>query len=238
MTVGLRQLGHELAPFPADALGDHATVAARALLGGLLVRDLPGGPRIVVRIVETEAYREDDPASHTYGRRTPRVEPMFGPPGTAYVYRSYGVHWCVNVSAEPAGTGAAALLRAAVVLEGHDQVRGRRPTARTDRDLLRGPGNLCRGLAIDAPSHDGRDLLAGSGGLALLTDGWTPDDHEVATGPRVGVRLAAQVPWRYAIAGVSEVSRYTRSPRAQAAATTDGRAQVPRPRPQAGGRPG
>jgi DNA-3-methyladenine glycosylase len=198
--------------FAHERLGTHALDAAHALLGALLVRDLDGA-EVVARIVETEAYRGDDPASHTYGRRTPRVEPMFGPPGTAYVYRSYGVHWCLNVTAEGEGVGAAVLLRAAIVLRGHEHVRERRPTARNDRELLRGPGNLCRGLAVDAPRHDGADLLDPAADLRLEDDGWRPTD-EVSAGPRVGVRLAADVPWRLRLAHVPEVSRYVRSPRA------------------------
>jgi DNA-3-methyladenine glycosylase len=194
-------------------LEGHASDAARSLLGRLLVRDLHG-MKVVARIVETEAYREDDPASHTYGRRTARVEPMFGPPGTAYVYRSYGVHWCLNVAVEGAGIGAAVLLRAAVVLEGHESVRARRPTARADRDLLRGPGNLCRGLEIDAPNHDGVDLLASGAGLHLADDGWRPAPDRIVAGPRVGVRLASDVPWRFHLADTDAVSRYVRSPRA------------------------
>lgn len=200
-----------LTPFDRTRLEGHALDAAAGLLGALLVRDL-GGTQVVARIVETEAYREDDPASHTYGRRTVRVEPMFGVAGTAYVYRSYGVHWCLNVAAEERGVGAAVLLRAAVVLSGHALVRERRPTARADRDLLRGPGNLCRGLAIDAPAHDGTDLLDRSADLYLADDGWRPDGY--VAGPRVGVRLAAHVPWRLHLPDVPEVSRYSRSPRA------------------------
>ncbi len=202
-----------LTRFEPERLARHAVDAARALLGAVLVRRTPGAT-ILARIVETEAYRQDDPASHTYGRRTPRVEPMFGPPGTSYVYRSYGVHWCLNVAAEAPGVGAAALIRAAVVLAGHDHVRAMRPTARSDRDLLRGPGNLCRGLDVDAPRHDGRDLLDPSGELWLADDGWRVPPERVVVGPRVGVRLAADVPWRLRVADVAEVSRYTRSPRA------------------------
>jgi DNA-3-methyladenine glycosylase len=206
----LRTLGPPR-PFERARLEGHTLEAAAALLGALLVRDLDG-TQVVARIVETEAYREDDPASHTYGRRTPRVEPMFGVAGTAYVYRSYGVHWCLNVATEQPGVGAAVLLRAAVVLSGHDLVRDLRPTARADRDLLRGPGNLCRGLAIDAPAHDARDLLDRSAGLHLADDGWRPTAY--VAGPRVGVRLAPDVAWRLHLEGVPEVSRYNRSPRA------------------------
>jgi DNA-3-methyladenine glycosylase len=201
-----------------DLLAATAPDVARALLGTLLVRELDG-VEVIARVVETEAYREDDPASHTYGRRTPRVEPMFARPGTAYVYRSFGVHWCLNVSAERAGVGAAVLLRAAVVQRGADAVRGERPTARRDRDLLRGPGNLCRGLRIDAPTHGAGDLVDGVGGLRLAEDGWTTPDDAIVAGPRVGVSLAPDVPWRFHLGGVAEVSRYTRSPRAAPSAS-------------------
>jgi DNA-3-methyladenine glycosylase len=210
---------HDLArhaPLARTTLTAHAADAARGLLGALLVRELDG-TEVVARVVETEAYRQDDPASHTFGRRTPRVEPMFGPPGTAYVYRSYGVHWCLNVAAEGVGVGAAVLVRAAVVLRGCDAVRARRPTARADRDLLRGPGNLARGLEVDAPSHDGTDLLAAGDGLHLADDGWRPAAGRIVAGPRVGVRLAADVPWRFHLAETPEVSRYVRSPRAPSA---------------------
>ncbi len=212
MTAALRRAG-PLRPLDRARLEPHAVDAARHLLGALLVRTLDD-TEVVARIVETEAYREDDPASHSYERRTPRVEPMFADAGTAYVYRSYGVHWCVNVTAERAGSGAAALVRAAIVLRGHEAVRERRPTARSDRDLLRGPGNLCRGLAIDGPTHDGVDLIEGQAGLGLADDGYRPDPDELATGPRVGVSRAADEPWRFHLTGVPEVSRYVRSPRA------------------------
>jgi DNA-3-methyladenine glycosylase len=208
-----RDLGPHRSTLDRRCLEQPAPQAAQELLGALLVRDLDGA-EVIARVVETEAYRQDDPASHTYGRRTPRVEPMFAVPGTGYVYRSYGVHWCLNVSVERAGVGAAVLLRAALVLGGRDAVRERRPAVSTDRDLLRGPGNLCRGLAIDAPTHDGRDLIAGEAGLRLATDGWRAAPGDVVAGPRVGVSRASEVPWRFHLAGVPEVSRYTRSPRA------------------------
>src|SRR5665811_2356401 len=124
-----------------DALFVHSAAAAERLLGTLLVRRWPDGSDTVARIVETEAYRQDDPASHSYAGRTSRTEPMFEQPGTTYVYRSYGLHWCLNVTVEEEGVGAAVLLRAAVVMEGHEAVRARRPGV-ADRALLRGPGNL------------------------------------------------------------------------------------------------
>ena len=200
-------------PFDRGRLDQPAPDAAVALLGAVLVRDLPDG-RIVARIVETEAYHQDDPASHSHARRTARSEPMFGRPGTAYVYRSYGIHWCLNISVEPVDVGAAVLVRAAVVMEGIEVVRARRASARSDRDLLRGPGRLCAGLDVDAPRHDRGDLVAGISGLRLGDDGWRPEPEAVVAGPRVGIRLAASVPWRFHLAGIPEVSPYRRSPRA------------------------
>lgn len=197
-----------------DRLAGHATEAARSLLGAVLVRREGDGSTSLVRIVETEAYREDDPASHSAAGRTPRTWPMFEAPGTAYVYRSYGIHWCLNVAAEPAGTGAAVLLRAALVLAGESQLRSRRPAARTARELLRGPGRLCQALAVTGPDHDGIDLLDTDQPLHLADDGWRPRPRDVRESARVGVRLAADVPWRFALAGRPEVSPYRRHPRA------------------------
>ncbi len=183
------------------------------LLGALLVRQL-GDTRVIARIVETEAYREDDPASHSHRGRTPRTAPMFAASGTAYVYRSYGLHWLLNVSVEAEGIGAAVLLRAATVIEGLDAVRQRRPAARRDAELLSGPGRLTMGLEVDGPRHDHLPLLTGSGTLRLADDGWQPDPSDIAAGPRVGISRAADVPWRFHLVGVNSVSSYRRSPRA------------------------
>lgn len=203
-----------LTTFPRDRLAVHAPDAALVLLGALLVRDEPDGRRVTARVVETEAYREDDPASHSHAKRTSRSEPMFWRPGTSYVYRSYGVHWCLNVAVESAGIGAAVLIRAAAVIEGHERVAPRRLAATSERELLRGPGRLTQGLDIDAPRHDRGDLITGVAGLRLADDGWRPDRIEVLAGPRVGVRLAPDLPWRFHLADVAEVSPYRRSPRA------------------------
>lgn len=198
-----------------------APAAAVALLGALLLRDEPDGRRTIARIVETEAYREDDPASHSV-RRTTRTEPMFWRPGTAYVYRSYGVHWCLNVTVEGEDTGAAVLVRAARVVEGHAVVRRRRPAGVPDRELLRGPGRLTAGLDLDAPRHDRGDLVTGVAGLVLATDAWRPSERLVTAGPRVGIRHAADRPWRFHLRGAPEVSPYRRSPRARPAETAEG----------------
>ena len=208
----------EATAFDRARLAGPAPAAAVALLGALLRRREPDGSWSVVRIVETEAYREDDPASHSAAGRTRRTAPMFGAPGTAYVYRSYGIHWCLNVAAEPAGTGAAVLLRAAAVLRGDHHLRPRRAAARRDEELLRGPGRLCQALEVTAPEHDGRDLLDLGQPLHLADDGYRPGAGDVVSGPRVGVRLAADVPWRFVLRDVPEVSGYRRHPRAQRSA--------------------
>lgn len=211
---GARTLGTP-AHLRREELDARSPEAAVTLLGRLLVRAEPDGTETVARIVETEAYREDDEASHSHRGRTPRTAPMFSRPGTAYVYRSYGVHWCLNVTVEPPGSGAAVLLRAAALLAGHAPVRARRPAARTDRDLLRGPGRLTAGLDVDAPRHDGGDLLEGVAGLWLADDGWRPRGDAVRRTPRVGVRLAADRGWRFHLADEPTVSAYRPHPRAE-----------------------
>jgi DNA-3-methyladenine glycosylase len=212
-----------LRPFERARLEGPAHEAAIELLGALLLREEPDGSLTMARIVETEAYRQDDPASHSHVGRTSRTEPMFRRAGTAYVYRSYGIHWCLNVSAEGEGIGAAVLLRAAAVVAGTAAVRHRRPTVARDRALLRGPGNLTSGLDVDAARHDRGDLIEGVAGLRLADDGWEVDPEEVRTTGRVGVRLAADLPWRFHLP-VPEVSSYRRSPRAAPArALTGGR---------------
>ena len=214
-TAAASELVGTIRPFARDDLALRAPAAAPVLLGCLLVRVEADGSETVARVVETEAYREDDPASHSHVGRTRRTEPMFARPGTAYVYRSYGIHWCLNVTVEPEGVGAAVLLRAARVLAGHEAVRPRRPAARVDRDLLRGPGRLAAGLDIDAPRHDHGDLVGGVAGLRLARDEWSPRDQDVVSGPRVGVRTAAQVPWRFHLLDEATVSVYRAHPRAE-----------------------
>lgn len=200
-------------PVPADWLADESRMSAGSVLGLLLERVLDG-ERVLSRIVEVEAYHQDDPASHSFRGRTPRTAPMFSSAGTAYVYRSYGVHWCLNVVVDDEGVGSAVLLRGAVVLTGVHAVRARRANARADHELLRGPGRLTRGLEIDAPTHDGGDLLRGVHGLRLLRDDWRPSPEFVAVGPRTGISRAAAEPLRFFVRGAREVSQYRRSPRA------------------------
>jgi DNA-3-methyladenine glycosylase len=176
-------------------LGRSVHEVAPALIGWTVLVDGVGG-----RIVEVEAYREDDPASHSYGGPRGRNLVMFGPPGHLYVYRSYGIHWCVNIVCEPVGAGAAVLLRALEPTHGLDVMRSRRGVS-DDRLLCSGPGRLTQALGITS-AHNGLDIDAPPFGL------WPPvDPVEVVTSRRVGITQAPEQPWRYLAAGSKFVSR-------------------------------
>ncbi len=168
---------------------------ARALLGWTVLRDGVGGT-----IVEVEAYARDDPASHSFRGRTPRNGSMFGVPGTLYVYRSYGVHWCVNVACGPEGVGAAVLIRALQPTHGIHEMQIRRGV-RAERDLCSGPGKLTQALGIDG-HDDGRTL----GQPPFSLEEPTFEVDVVAT-PRVGISKATDRPWRYVIRGTRWASR-------------------------------
>ena len=165
------------------------------LIGVTLLVDGVGG-----RIVEVEAYDHEDPASHGFRGRTDRNASMFGPPGHAYVYRSYGIHWCLNVVCEEVGVANAVLLRALEPTRGLEQMRARRGLE-DERLLCSGPGRLCQALSVTR-EHDGLpldrppfELLAGD----------SPVD--VVNGPRIGITRSAELPWRYAEAGSRFLSR-------------------------------
>jgi DNA-3-methyladenine glycosylase len=172
---------------------------------------------VSVRLTEVEAYAgERDPGSHAFRGRTARNTVMYGPAGFAYVYFTYGMHWCVNVVCGPAGEASAVLVRAGEVVAGLEAARQRRPSARTDRELARGPARLTQALGIDK-RLDGADLL-GTGPLRL--DGPAGPAGEVRAGPRVGVAGdGAHQPWRFWLADEPTVSAYrAHSPRRRAAA--------------------
>jgi DNA-3-methyladenine glycosylase len=169
--------------------------AARALVGWTFLLDGVGGI-----VVETEAYAQDDPASHSFRGPTKRTNVMFGPPGHLYVYHSYGVHWCANVVCEPAGTGAAVLLRALEPTAGIPEMRRRRGIDDA-RLLCSGPGRLTQALGLTG-EHDGSRLDRGP--FQLQPPPATP--VPVVTGPRIGISKAVDVPWRYALAGSGFVS--------------------------------
>ncbi|MFT4163982.1 MAG: DNA-3-methyladenine glycosylase [Microlunatus sp.] len=181
---------------------------------------------VTVRITEIEAYAgERDPASHAYRGKTARNAVMFGPPGHLYVYFTYGMHHACNVVCGPAGVGTGALVRSGEVVAGRELAQGRRGARVRERDLARGPGRLAQALGITL-ADGGADLFCADGGADESVDAgesvgvgpWLVLDAyrvgEVATGPRVGVSLAADVPWRFWIAGDPYVSDYKRSPRA------------------------
>ncbi len=190
----------------ADLLDGPVEQVAPRLLGAVL-RHGPVG----VRLTEVEAYDgPDDPASHAYRGRTARNGVMFGPPGHLYCYLSHGIHTCANVSVGPDGRPSGVLMRAGEVVEGIEVARTFRPGA-PDRDLARGPGRLCRALGIRL-EHDGTDLANGE---VTLTPGGGPD--AIASGPRTGVRYAADRPWRHWIVGDPTVSPYRRHRRADSA---------------------
>ena len=177
---------------------------ARDLLGRVVeVEGLDG--LVAVRIVETEAYAgEDDPASHAWRGPTPRSSIMFGPPGHAYVYFSYGMHWALNVVCAPEGRAAAVLLRAGEVLEGIEVARSRRRAGVATARLASGPANLAACLGLDGASN-GVDLTRASSPVRLRRGIATPDDR-VAEGPRIGITRAVDVAWRYRVGGDAHVS--------------------------------
>ena len=170
------------------------TVAER-LIGATLLVDGVGG-----RIVETEAYDRDDPASHSHGGPTARNASMFGPPGHAYVYRSYGMHWCLNFVCREAGHGAGVLIRALEPTAGLERMRSRRRVA-DDRLLCAGPGRLCQALAVDR-GLDGLPLDAPPFELRPATAAVT-----AVRGPRIGISKAVDLPWRFGLAGSPFLSR-------------------------------
>lgn len=182
---------------------------ARALLGKMLARRTDAGVAAGV-IVEVEAYiAAVDAAAHGYGGPTPRTRSMFGPPGRAYVYRSYGMHFCLNVVTEPAGQAAAILIRALAPSRGLELMRERRGPAISDRDLCRGPGRLCQALAITLGEDDAD--LCGPDPLNLWiteTPGAESDSGgpSIASSPRIGISKAVDLPWRFYIPGSRYVS--------------------------------
>jgi DNA-3-methyladenine glycosylase len=166
-------------------VGDAVDVAPR-LLGLLLVAG-----ECVGRITEVEAYREDDPASHSHRGRTRRNATMFGPPGLLYVYLVYGIHHCANVVVGDEGVGAAVLIRAVDPVAGVESMVARRNGR---RPLTAGPGMVCTAFGIDL-SHDGHDLC-GTGLIGLFDDGVPPPSAPVV-GRRVGITKAVDRPWRW-----------------------------------------
>ncbi len=158
------------------------------------------------RIVETEAYcGAIDAAAHTFRGRTARNATMFGPPGRLYVYFTYGMHWCANTSCGDEGEGVGVLLRAAEPIARLDLMYAARRAAKRDRDLCSGPARLCQAFGITG-AQDGDDLVAGAQGLAIVDDGIAPPEDAVVSA-RIGIRHAAEEPWRWYVRGNPNVSK-------------------------------
>ncbi len=191
---------------PREELAVDVVDAAVRLLGCTVVADAPEGP-VAVRLVEVEAYRgRDDPASHSFRGRTPRNAVMFGPAGHLYVYFVYGMHFCANVSCLDDGEAGAVLMRAGEVVSDPAVARLRRPTARRDADLARGPARLASLLGLGR-AHNGVDVTDPASPIRLLA---APpvDPALVRSGPRVGVAAAHELPWRFWLDGSPAVSQY------------------------------
>jgi DNA-3-methyladenine glycosylase len=190
------------ATLPVSFFGRPADVVARELLGALVISSI-GPHRTAGRIVESEAYLgADDPASHGYRRRrNERNAALFGPPGSWYVYRSYGLHWCANLVCGPEGNGGAVLLRALEPVQGLETMRSRRGEM-DDRHLCSGPGKLCQALGITR-ELDGLNMV-GSPVVVAPAEGDAPSVRVTA---RVGITKAAEWPLRFLDAGSPHVSR-------------------------------
>jgi DNA-3-methyladenine glycosylase len=177
----------------AELFHTHSAKAARELIGWTLSLDGVGG-----RIVETEAYHHEDPASHTFAGPTARNAVMWGPPGRIYVYRSYGLHWCMNLVCGET-PGSAVLIRALEPTHGLDVMIARRRTEDVRR-LMNGPGNVCQALGVTR-AHDGMAVDHAPFALEPGPAG------QIAVGPRIGISKAVDVPWRFGEAGSKFLSK-------------------------------
>ena len=184
-----------MTPLPHDFFRRKAPDLAQALIGATLLVDGVGGV-----VVETEAYSHDDPASHSFAGPTLRNAAMFGPGGHAYVYRSYGIHWCLNVVCDTQPAGSAVLIRALMPVSGVDAMRQRR-NREALRDLCRGPGMLCQALGVTG-ALDGLPL-----DRPPFAFGAPEGQAAIVTGPRIGITRGAATPWRFGLAGSAFVSR-------------------------------
>ncbi|HZR52408.1 MAG TPA: DNA-3-methyladenine glycosylase [Streptosporangiaceae bacterium] len=189
-----------------EFFGRTGVEVAPELLGCVLTHQTPDGS-VAVELTEVEAYMGSaDPASHAYRGQTARNAVMFGPPGHAYVYFTYGMHFCVNLVCLAPGTASAVLLRAGRIVAGEELARSRRGPLVSARDLARGPARLCQALGIDR-SLNGADVCSVASRLRIEGPrGSTAGRYE--QGPRVGVSSGAEVPWRFWVAGEPTVSVY------------------------------
>src|SRR5882757_763007 len=201
-----------LPPLPRDFYERHPRIVARALLGKILIRRLPSGDIVAGRVVETEAYLGDrDLAAHSAVGKTPRNEVMFGPAGHAYVYLSYGMHYCMNVSCELSGKAGAVLFRALEPLANVMQMeKWRKISIRPDLDLrdlkllTSGPGRLAQALHITRAADNGKDLTSPNSDLYIADDGFPKP--RIMTSARIGITKSADLPLRFYVEGNPFVS--------------------------------
>jgi DNA-3-methyladenine glycosylase len=184
---------------PAAFYDRSVVEVARDLVGCVVAHDGTSGV-----IVETEAYHDSEPACHAYVGLTARTRPLFGPPGRAYVYRSYGIHALLNAVSEAEGVGAAVLIRALEPLDGVDEMRARRGLERIEQ-LCSGPGKLTQALGIELDVND--TGLGGSGPVSILPPPAGRPAPELVAGTRIGITKAAELPWRFWARGNRHVSR-------------------------------
>ncbi|MEI9914293.1 MAG: DNA-3-methyladenine glycosylase [Candidatus Saccharibacteria bacterium] len=182
-----------------------AVDAAKRLLGSYLIRSLEG-VEVVCRIVETEAYDQTDPASHSYRGMTPRTAVMFGPAGYSYVYFTYGMYYCLNVVVGPENQAAAVLIRAVEPLSGVELIKTNRPKIVDNYMLANGPGKLCLALAVDK-QLSGHDLTKEPLRLELKQPVASED---IVTTERIGISKATELKWRFYIKDNPYISRYKR----------------------------
>ncbi|MFF4083205.1 DNA-3-methyladenine glycosylase [Streptomyces sp. NPDC001777] len=200
--------GMDRTPLTRDFFDRPVLEVAPDLLGRTLVRATPEGP-IELRLTEVEAYAgEVDPGSHAFRGRTARNSVMFGPPGHAYVYFTYGMWHCLNLVCGPEGRASGVLLRAGDIQVGAELTRERRASARNDKELAKGPARLATALGIDR-ALNGTDAIAHPGAQLSVLHGTPPPDDQVRNGPRTGVGGdGATHPWRFWIDGDPTVSPY------------------------------
>jgi DNA-3-methyladenine glycosylase len=201
-----RSSGDVLVTMPRGFFERPVVEVAPELLGCLLEHDSPEG-RVVVRLTEVEAYNgAEDPGSHAFRGQTARNAVMFGRAGHVYVYFTYGMHWCMNLVCGPVGTASAVLLRAGEVVEGVDLAKARRAAARRDAELARGPARLTMTLGVDG-GRNGADACDPASALRIRPGDPVPPTL-VHCGPRIGLTVATERPWRFWVAGEPSVSTF------------------------------
>jgi len=192
-------------PLPREFYLQDTIDVAQSLLGKVVARHLPTGETLSGIIVETEAYLTGDPACHAYRGRTPRNATLFGPPGHAYVYFTYGMHMMLNLVCAPEGIAEGVLIRALEPVEGIETMRQNRGGIADVRQLTSGPGKLAAALEITRQEFDGRDVTDPQSDLQVLPNDYPP--FETVTTTRIGISQGVDLPWRYYVAGNPYVSR-------------------------------